>query len=653
MVQNTSSTPATAGGDSITGSTGSDQISGGGGDDTLNGGNGNDRLTGDAPQVGQWQYSVYDHNFGNTPNQTQFITDGTLIGQGYVDDFSVLALRNRLGGTASNLNRDDFGIVYRSSLNITTGGSYTFSTRSDDGSRIIIRDSNGNIVFNLDNDFNQSATTRSGSVVLAAGQSYTIEVLYWEDTGQSTLSATVTSPGATNAAQLATSPLIGTPPLAPGHVAGNDLLYGGAGSDTLYGDGGSDTLYGGTEQDRIYGGVGNDLLYGEAGNDALYGGEENDTLDGGTGNDTLQGGSGSGLFWGGDGNDRILYGAGNDTVYGGAGNDIIDDQVGATLPGANLIYGGDGNDQIWSGEDADTIFGGAGNDTLTGEAGNDIIYGGTGADSMSGGDGRDTFYFFDGDFATGDVVDGGEGGDDFDRLDLSGYGWSRFTIQYTAADREDGIIRFFSATGVLLGSMVFRNIEQIIPCFAAGTLIDTPDGPCAVETLRAGDLVDTLDSGPQPLRWVASRSLSLAELVADPTLVAVRIAPGALGDNLPTDALTVSPQHRILFSGARCELHFGEDEVLVPAIHLSDRPGITRPLQPVTYVHLMFDAHQILHAAGVWSESYQPGAATLSGLPDPQRDELFRLFPALAEGSTFPAARSTLRAYESRLLFAA
>ena len=92
------------------------------------------------------------------------------MGRGYVDDFGVLALRNTLAGAAQGRDQDDFGIIYTSTLNIAAGGSYGFSTTSDDGSRIIIRDSAGNAVFNLNNDFHQGATTRSGTVKLVAGR---------------------------------------------------------------------------------------------------------------------------------------------------------------------------------------------------------------------------------------------------------------------------------------------------------------------------------------------------------------------------------------------------------------------------------------------------------------------------------------------------
>src|SRR5690606_10067276 len=44
-----------------------------------------------------------------------------------------------------------------------------------------------------------------------------------------------------------------------------------------------------------------------------------------------------------------------------------------------------------------------------------------------------------------------------------------------------------------------------IPCFVAGTLIETTKGPCAVQNLVPGDLVETLDDGPRPVRWIGRR----------------------------------------------------------------------------------------------------------------------------------------------------
>ena len=153
----------------------------------------------------------------------------------------MLALRNTLAAAAQGTNQDDFGVVYQSTLEIKSSGTYAFGITSDDGSRIIIRDAKGTVVFDLDNDREQSATTVGGKVELQAGQTYSIELYYWENQGETAFGATIEGPGLAQT-DLSTAPIVGTPPLAAGHVDGNDTLYGQGGLDTLSGGGGDDLL---------------------------------------------------------------------------------------------------------------------------------------------------------------------------------------------------------------------------------------------------------------------------------------------------------------------------------------------------------------------------------------------------------------------------
>jgi hypothetical protein len=176
-----------------------------------------------------------------------------------------------------------------------------------------------------------------------------------------------------------------------------------------------------------------------------------------------------------------------------------------------------------------------------------------------------------------------------------------------------------------------------------------------VEVLRAGDLVVTRDHGLQPLRCVGRKTLSLAQLVVAPALRPVRFAAGSLGPSRPSRDMLVSPQHRMLVEGPRAEMLFGEPEVLVAAQHLCGRPGVDQPVvEGVTYIHLMFDRHEILCSDGVWSESFQPAARMVKAMDRARADEVLALFPDLAEsGEAFPSARLTLKAHEARVLLAA
>ena len=150
------------------------------------------------------------------------------------------------------------------------------------------------------------------------------------------------------------------------------------------------------------------------------------------------------------------------------------------------------------------------------------------------------------------------------------------------------------------------------PCFAAGTRLSVPGGARKVEGLRVGDLVETADHGPQPVRWIGGRVVPAAG-AAGP----IAIAPGALGEGLPRADLVVSPQHRVLVASAVASRMTGQAQVLVPAKQLLGLPGIRRlkPRLAIRYVHLLFDRHEIVFAEGAPTESLFLGPQADALLP--------------------------------------
>ena len=44
--------------------------------------------------------------------------------------------------------------------------------------------------------------------------------------------------------------------------------------------------------------------------------------------------------------------------------------------------------------------------------------------------------------------------------------------------------------------------DDFVYCFAEGSRLRTPGGEIRVERLSVGDMVDTLDHGPQAIRWI-------------------------------------------------------------------------------------------------------------------------------------------------------
>ncbi|RYE40105.1 MAG: hypothetical protein EOP21_09900 [Hyphomicrobiales bacterium] len=75
------------------------------------------------------------------------------------------------------------------------------------------------------------------------------------------------------------------------------------------------------------------------------------------------------------------------------------------------------------------------------------------------------------------------------------------------------------------------------------------------------------------------------------------------------------------------------------------------PSDGVTYVHILFDRHEIVQSDGIWTESFQPAERTLNAMDQDARAELLALFPELASDSSgFLAARRSLKAYEAKVL---
>lgn len=142
-------------------------------------------------------------------------------------------------------------------------------------------------------------------------------------------------------------------------------------------------------------------------------------------------------------------------------------------------------------------------------------------------------------------------------------------------------------------------------CLTKGALVETQFGEKRVEDISVGDLVLTKDRGFQPIRWIGHRTVD-----GQGDFAPICIAKGAFGNER---ALCVSPAHRMLIKGWRCELLFGESEVLCAAKHLvNSMDDVYRlPCDEVSYYHLTIDQHEIIFAEGAATESFFMGEEVL------------------------------------------
>ncbi|MEQ3726326.1 MAG: Hint domain-containing protein, partial [Tateyamaria sp.] len=424
--------------------------------------------------------------------------------------------------------------------------------------------------------------------------------------------------------------------IGPGYVdADGDEVDGPDGlDDTILAFDGNDTVDAGLGDDEVLAGGGNDRVLGGEGNDVLRGEDGDDTIRGGIGNDQLAGDEGDDQLFGGEGNDILEGGDGTNVLEGGAGNDFI---IGGDE--GELVVGGDDSDFIVGGKGDDLIFVGDTNQVDDGAA--DIVFAGDDADQIFGG-------------GAGDTIIGGEGGNDDDTLNLTGSG--PLTINFDGGDpnSESGTVDFLDDDGNVTGTLTFAEIENVIPCFTPGTKIATASGERLVQDLQVGDRVITRDNGIQEIRWVGQRDMSGGELARAAHLRPVLIRQGALGNGLPERDMLVSPQHRVLMSSDKTALYFEESEVLVPAKHLTDMEGIdVVDVSHTTYIHVMFDQHEVILSDGTWTESFQPGDQTLNAMDDTVRAEILELFPELETETgirAYAAARRSLKKHEAKLL---
>lgn len=198
------------------------------------------------------------------------------------------------------------------------------------------------------------------------------------------------------------------------------------------------------------------------------------------------------------------------------------------------------------------------------------------------------------------------------------------------------------------------SMANVVPCFTPGTVIATPTGERPVETLAVGDRVLTRDNGLQEIRWIGSSRLSAQDLKASPDLRPVLIRSGALEHGLPEADILVSPWHSVLLQSDTTRAFFDENEVLAAAADLTGMDGVeVVDASEVTYIHFMFDRHEVVLSNGFWSESLRPDEAVLASMGEKQRNQILKLFPELAgvEGrKAYQSARRALSRAESKLL---
>ena len=208
-----------------------------------------------------------------------------------------------------------------------------------------------------------------------------------------------------------------------------------------------------------------------------------------------------------------------------------------------------------------------------------------------------------------------------------------FPTQLKLAFAPDGSISAATWAGFGTGNITLgnQNTDPEFVCFAAGTLIDTPEGPRAVESLQPGDRVVVSTGESLPILWCGASELTWPG--SPENLRPYAVAQGALTNGLPRRDLVVSPQHKVLMSGPEVNALFGVPEVLAPVKGLAALPGVRlmRGKKTVTYHHILLERHEVIFSEGAPTESFYPGTTASQMLGKEQMAAIERLFPGVSE----------------------
>ena len=166
-------------------------------------------------------------------------------------------------------------------------------------------------------------------------------------------------------------------------------------------------------------------------------------------------------------------------------------------------------------------------------------------------------------------------------------------------------------------------------CFLRGTAIRTATGEVPIETLRIGDLVETVDGRSVAIKWIGRQHYRRSAPSWHESVVPIRVARGALGHAMPHRDLYLSANHALLIDG-----------VLIRVKELVNGTSIVAALpdqhETLDYYNIVLDTHEAILAEGAPVESYLQRESNYEAFDN--FVEYTRLYPDRAQHTMTPVA---------------
>ena len=169
-----------------------------------------------------------------------------------------------------------------------------------------------------------------------------------------------------------------------------------------------------------------------------------------------------------------------------------------------------------------------------------------------------------------------------------------------------------------------------IYCFYPGTMIATPAGEKAVETLSIGDEVLKHDGSVSLVRWMGRNTVA-SFFAARANSLPIRIRKDAFAASVPSRDLLVSPDHAMFVDG-----------ILAQAGALMNGTSIVRENQvpaTFTYHHIELAEHALIVAENAPTESFIDNVDRMAYDNWAEHEALYGDLPALVE-LDLPRAKS-------------